>query len=102
MSSRAKTLALALLRKNRGSRDRAGVPWRKISADDYSNGVNPTTLCRFAKSRGSWVPKNRRIQELLGLRTKRTPRPRPRIVCQIMSMAELTRIAAFGWKDKHA
>lgn len=39
--------------------------WRDI-ADEYP-GVNFATLNRIANSNGKWIPKNKHIQELLGL-----------------------------------
>jgi hypothetical protein len=57
MSSKAETLARRLLRENRGTRSRPGRSWRVIAREDYENKIPFGTLCRFAISGGSWLPK---------------------------------------------
>lgn len=43
--------------------------WRKVAKDNYP-GVNYATLNRIARSKGEWMPKSFRIQELLGIARK--------------------------------
>ncbi len=71
MSSKAKTIARRLLRKNRGTRPHAGIPWRTIAIDDFGGKINHATLCRFAVSEGEWIPKDEDLQIVLGLKHPR-------------------------------
>lgn len=75
MSSKAKTLARRLLRENRGTRTKTGKPWRTIASDDYGDRIAAGTLCRFALSEGEWLPKDKELQILLGVKSERKPKP---------------------------
>jgi len=57
------------------------VSWRQISKyglreDDVQiqSGIAPGTLCRFAKAKGTWQPKDIKIQKLLGIYCPKYPR----------------------------
>jgi len=74
-----KQTARALLRANR----KLGFSWRQIEKHGYQDndvvilpGVNNTTICRFAKSKGTWLPKDKEILKLLGLYHEKQPRPK--------------------------
>jgi hypothetical protein len=74
-----KQTARTLLRANR----KMGFSWRQIEKHGYQEdgivikpGVNNTTLCRFAKSKGAWLPKDIEILKLLGLHHEKQPRPK--------------------------
>jgi len=74
-----KQTARTLLRANRKN----GVSWRTIEKYGYSEdniivkpGINNTTICRFAKSKGTWLPKDIEILKLLGLHHEKQPRPK--------------------------
>lgn len=41
--------------------------YRKIAREDYPSLIKAGTLCRIAKSKGKWIPKNKRILFALGL-----------------------------------
>lgn len=76
---KAKKTAKTLLRANRKN----GVSWRTIEKHGYTEddivilaGVNATTLCRFAKSRSAWQPKDPAILKLLGLHVEKPQRPK--------------------------
>lgn len=71
MSPKAKTLARRLLRENRGTRSKEGRSWRVIAREDYNDQINNATLCRFAISQGEWIPKDERLQIVLGLKHPR-------------------------------
>ncbi len=62
MIDRAETLAKRLLSENNSGRS-----WRKIAREDYGDKVNFATLNRIAIHDGKWVPKDRKIQRVLGL-----------------------------------
>ena len=75
----AKQTARALFRANR----KFYISWRAIERDGYrvddiviKPGINNTTLCRFAKSKGAWLPKDIEILKLLGLHHEKQPRPK--------------------------
>jgi len=75
-----KKIARTLLRANR----KLGLSWPVLSREGYSEGdivikpgVNQTTLCRVAKSKGTWLPKDIEILKLLGLYQEKQPRPKP-------------------------
>lgn len=75
----AKQTARALFRANRKN----GFSWREIEKHGYQDdevvilpGVNATTLCRVAKSKGTWLPKDIAILKLLGLHHEKQPRPK--------------------------
>src|SRR5689334_9714286 len=70
--STPKQIARSLLRENRKN-ERS---WRTIAREDYDNKVNPSTLCRFAISRGKWKPKDKAIQARLGILKKRKVQPK--------------------------
>lgn len=85
-----KQTARALLRANRKN----GVSWRKISRLGYrENGVNVLpgiahgTLCRFAKSKGAWLPASEEIKSLLGI-INNDKHPKPKSLWD-MSTSEL-------------
>lgn len=72
-----KQTARTLLRANRKN----DVSWRMMEKHGYQEGdvvvlpgVNNTTLCRFAKSKGTWMPKDIEILKLLGLHHEKQPR----------------------------
>jgi hypothetical protein len=71
MSSKAKSIARRLLRQNRGTRSIPARSWRVIARDDYKGQINYATLCRFAISQGEWIPKDERLQVVLGLKRER-------------------------------
>lgn len=71
MSSKAKTLALRLLRKNRGTRAHPAKSWRQIAREDFNGQINHATLNRFANSKGEWIPKDETLQIALGLKHPR-------------------------------
>jgi len=73
----AKQTARTLFRANR----KYDVSWRTIERDGYQAeditikpGINATTLCRVAKSKGAWLPKDIEILKLLGLHHEKQPR----------------------------
>lgn len=75
----AKQTARALFRANR----KFDISWRTIERDGYQveditikPGINATTLCRVAKSKGEWLPKDIEILKLLGLYQEKQPRPK--------------------------
>jgi hypothetical protein len=75
----AKQTARTLLRANR----KKGVSWRHIEKNGYAeddvivkSGINNTTICRFAKSKGAWRPKDIEILKLLGLYHEKPLRPK--------------------------
>jgi hypothetical protein len=74
-----KQTARTLLRANRKN----GISWRQIEKHGYVEdgiiikpGINNTTICRFAKSKGAWMPKDIEILKLLGLHHEKQPRPK--------------------------
>lgn len=76
---KAKKTAKTLLRANRKN----GVSWRTIEKHGYTEddvavlpGVNNTTICRFAKSKGAWLPKDPDILKRLGLYVDKPQRPK--------------------------
>jgi hypothetical protein len=73
MSSKARSLARRLLRANRGTRSYAGRSWRVISREDYDGLINHATLNRIARSDGEWLPKDKKLLILLGLKKERKP-----------------------------
>jgi hypothetical protein len=75
----AKQAARALFRANR----KKDLSWRDIERHGYQAddiiikpGINATTLCRVAKSKGTWLPKDIEILKLLGLHHEKQPRPK--------------------------
>jgi hypothetical protein len=82
-------LALHLLSENRVG----GRSWRAIAKEDFEGKINYATLCRFALSSGTWIPKDRKIQKILGLIKPPTQTERA-----IAGLAKITRSAMFGWK----
>jgi hypothetical protein len=82
MSSKAETLARRLLRENRKN----GRSWRVIAREDFNDKINNTTLCRFAKSKGTWIPKDNSIQIVLGI--KHAPQQKAKLIYD-MSADEL-------------
>lgn len=73
MSSKAKTLARRLLKQNRGTRSIPARSWRVIAREDFNNEINHATLCQFAINKGEWIPKDERLQIVLGLKRERKP-----------------------------
>jgi len=71
MSSKAKTIARRLLKQNRGTRSITPRSWRVIAVEDFNGQINYATLCRFALSEGEWIPKDERLQVVLGLKRER-------------------------------
>lgn len=76
---KAKKTARTLYRANR----KMGLSWRVISKHGYMDddviiqpGINPTTLCRFAKSKGTWQPIDINILKLLGLYHEKQAKPK--------------------------
>jgi hypothetical protein len=76
---KAKKTAKTLLRANRKN----DISWRTMERDGYREGdivilpgVNNTTICRFAKSKGTWQPKDIEILKRLGLHIEKQPRPK--------------------------
>lgn len=74
LSPHAKKTARTLLRANRKS----GVSWRAIQRNGYTDndvnvlpGIAPGTLCRFAKSKGTWIPASIELQRALGIYRER-------------------------------
>ena len=67
-SIKAKKLARRLLRENK-----RGRTWRVIAREDFDNQVNYATLNRIAREKGSWIPKDERLQIILGLRQPCAP-----------------------------
>src|SRR5574343_1025110 len=72
-----------------------GRSWRQIAREDYGNRVNFATLNRFALHGGEWIPKDRKIQEALGLVEPKpeTPAWLKRRKTAIAKMAKETRKA---------
>ena len=60
--STPKQIARGLLSENRNREH--PVSWRAL---ERRTGVNHGTLCRFAKSKGHWIPKSEEIQSRLGI-----------------------------------
>jgi hypothetical protein len=89
LTGRAYLLALHLLSENRIG----GRSWRSIAEEDFNGKVNHATLCRFALSGGTWIPKDRKIQKALGL-----IKPRTQTEKTIAELTKVTRAAVFGWK----
>lgn len=77
--ARAKKLARTLLRENRKN----GRSWRAIAREDFNNTVNITTLCRFAITKATWMPKDKSILLALGLIKPRAPRPKQKTIPQM-------------------
>lgn len=73
MSSKARALARRLLRANKKTRSHAGRSWRVIAREDYGGKVNHATLNRIANSEGAWLPKDKALLILLGLKKERKP-----------------------------
>lgn len=67
--STPKQIARGLLRENRKN----GTSWRTLGK---RMGVNHATLCRFAKSKGRWRPKDKTIQAKLGILKARKVQPK--------------------------
>ena len=74
LSPFAKKTAKTLLRANRKN----GVSWRQISKHGYHAedvnilpGINHATICRFAKSKGTWIPASIDLQKALGIYRER-------------------------------
>jgi hypothetical protein len=82
--ARARKRARELLRENR----KMERSWRTIAREDFDNKIPPGTICRFAKSKGTWVPGNTEHLILLGLKKAPAPRPMPELFD--MSTAALT------------
>ena len=91
MSSKAKTLALRLLRKNRGTRKYPARSWRQIAREDFNGRINHATLNRFANSHGEWIPKDEALQIALGLKTPRKPKVKPFTPISEMATSHLRR-----------
>lgn len=75
----AKQTARALFRANR--KDNKSWPCLSregLEADDVKvlPGIAAGTLCRVAKSKGTWLPKDIEIIKLLGLYQEKQPRPK--------------------------
>jgi hypothetical protein len=75
----AKQTARALFRANR--KDNKSWPCLSregLEADDIKvlPGIAAGTLCRIAKSKGAWLPKDIEILKLLGLHHEKQPRPK--------------------------
>lgn len=76
----AKQTARTLLRANRKN----GLSWRTLSRSGYTQdditihpGIAAGTLCRFATSKGAWLPKDIETLKLLGLHHEKHPKPKP-------------------------
>lgn len=75
---KAKKAAKTLLRENRKN----GVSWRTFEKCGYEGevvilpGISAGTLCRFAKSKGAWLPKDPDILKRLGLYVEKPQRPK--------------------------
>ena len=67
-SSKAKKLARSLLRENHNGRS-----YRTIAREDYQDKIDQSTLSRIARGKGTWLPKNPEMLNLLGLLTVRSP-----------------------------
>lgn len=67
MSTKAKSLALSLLRQNKKFKR----SWRVIAREDFNGNVNHATLNRIAISRGAWLPKDKKILIALGLKQEK-------------------------------
>lgn len=67
------------MRENRKN----GISWRILGR---RLGVNHATICRFAKSKGKWKPKDLGIQKKLGILKvkKKAPKPITRMLSQRM------------------
>lgn len=77
--ARAKKLARTLLRENRKN----GRSWRVIAREDFNDQINYATLNRFAIHKGEWLPKDKELQIVLGIRKQRPPRPKQKTVMQM-------------------
>lgn len=78
--SRAKRLARRLLRENR----KYGRSWRSIAHEDFKDRIHNATLCRFAITKGTWMPKDKDMLIVLGLIKPRAPR-------RVKTLKEMTR-----------
>jgi len=76
--AKARKTARRLLRENRHGRS-----YRTISKEDYGDQINQSTLSRFAREQGGYIPKDERLQIILGLRKERHPRPKQKTVMQM-------------------
>jgi len=86
ITGKARKLARELLRKNRH-----GASWRVIAHEVYADQINYATLNRFAKSKGTWIPKDDSILIVLELKKPHVPKPKP-IKKKIAAMARQTRL----------
>lgn len=66
--NKTQRLARKLLRDKRS--------WRQIAEQDYGNKIHFATLCKFAKSEGTYVPSDKATQYLLGLYKPRRMTPK--------------------------
>jgi hypothetical protein len=73
MSPKGKSLAGRLLRANHGTRSKPARSWRVIAREDYSGKISHATLNRIAITGGEWLPKDKKILILLGLKKERKP-----------------------------
>ena len=79
LSPQPRKTARALLRANRKN----GISWRTIEHNGYAcedikvlPGVSHGTLCRFAKSKGKWIPASIELQRALGIYRERKQSPK--------------------------
>lgn len=91
--TRARKLANWLIQENQNKRS-----WRAI-ASDYPEIVKPGTLCRIAKSGGTWLPKDCGILSALGLKKVRERKPRTQTLETIIAMSQMVR-QGLRWKRK--
>lgn len=61
--------------------------WRVIASSDYENKIPAGTLCRFAKAKGEWLPKEEYLY-VLGLKKQRATIHKPKMLID-MSTDEL-------------
>jgi hypothetical protein len=54
--------------------------WRQIAREDFAGRIKAGTLCRFAKSKGNWIPKSQFIRNVLGLNRFTMNNIKPRII----------------------
>ncbi|RPI95526.1 MAG: hypothetical protein EHM40_02930 [Chloroflexi bacterium] len=72
-AARARKLAKRLCDENAKGRS-----WRTIAREDYGNQISHATINRIANKGGEWLPKDKRLLVLLGLKKPRGVRPLPK------------------------
>lgn len=83
LTDRASRLAQHLLSEN----TIGGRSWREIAREDFRDRVHFVTLNRIALSGGKWLPKDRKILNILGLIERK---PRTKIQKAITRLARQT------------